>query len=188
MQFISELNVQFRNELFDSKEISYKVESMSFAKPKKSIPFEFILDELEKLYPRIKPMFGAHGIYVEDKIVFIVREKTEHLRDNGVWLATTLEHHDSLRRDFPNIRSIEIFGPGPSGWQNLPVDSDDFESAVLRACELVLQGDLRIGKIPKSKLRRKKSSSTSRSAKKSKTQLKQVLPKKKLSTQKKKTV
>ncbi|MBA3706177.1 MAG: hypothetical protein H0W84_09845 [Bacteroidetes bacterium] len=47
------------------------------------------------------------------------------------------------------MRSIKIFGPGTSGWQILPVDADDFETSVNRVCELILKGDVRIGKIPK---------------------------------------
>jgi hypothetical protein len=35
-----------------------------------------------------------------------------------------------------------------TGWQVLPVDAPDFEEAVLRACDLVLAGDPRIGKVP----------------------------------------
>jgi hypothetical protein len=38
----------------------------------------------------------------------------------------------------------------------LQVDADDFESSVMRACELVLHGDLRIGKVPKPKKKKKK--------------------------------
>jgi len=29
---------------------------------------------------------------------------------NGVWLATTEEHHESLRREFRNMRSIQVLG------------------------------------------------------------------------------
>ena len=68
--------------------------------------------------------------------------------DNGVWLATTEEHHQSLRGEFPNMRSIRLFGKEVTGWQVLPADAQDFEEAALRACELVLGGDPRIGKVP----------------------------------------
>jgi hypothetical protein len=68
--------------------------------------------------------------------------------DNGVWLATTEEHHQSLRREFPDMRSIQVFGKKVTGWQVLPADAKDFEEAALRACELVLAGDPRIGKVP----------------------------------------
>ena len=66
----------------------------------------------------------------------------------GVCLATTEEHHQSLRREFPNMRSIQEFGKRVTGWQVLPADAKDFEEAALRACELVLAGDPRIGKVP----------------------------------------
>jgi hypothetical protein len=91
------------------------------------------------------------ALYVDDKIVLILRDKDTEKQDNGVWLATTQEHHVSLKKEFPIMRSISIFGPGPSGWQNLPADSEDFEEAVLRACKFVLKRDPRIGKVPAKK-------------------------------------
>lgn len=123
---------------------------------KKSIPFEFVLENLDDLNVHTKPMFGALGVYLQNKIVFILRERPTSPEDNGVWLATTPEHHHSLQRDFPNMRSIALFGPGVTGWQILPADADDFEESVLKACELIRLGDERIGKIPKVKLRKKK--------------------------------
>jgi hypothetical protein len=93
-------------------------------------------------------MFGCLAVYVQEKIVFILREKADSIIDNGVWLATTREHHESLRREFPNMRSIRVLGKDVTGWQLLPSDAPDFEQAAMRACELVLAGDPRIGKIP----------------------------------------
>ena len=86
--------------------------------------------------------------YVEDKIVLILRDKRDKTSDNGVWLATTEEHHESLRREFPNMRSIQVLGKKVTGWQVLPVDAPDFEEAALRACELIIARDPRIGKVP----------------------------------------
>lgn len=57
-----------------------------------------------------------------------------------------------MAKDFPMMRSIEIFGPGPTGWQVLPLESESFESDVLKACELVLRGDVRLGKVPKARI------------------------------------
>jgi hypothetical protein len=82
------------------------------------------------------------------KIVLILRDKRDATADNGVWLATTAEHHESLRREFPNMRSIQAFGTKVTGWQILPVDAPDFEEAALRACELIVAKDPRIGKVP----------------------------------------
>ena len=93
-------------------------------------------------------MLGCLAVYVEDKIVLILRDKRDKTSDNGVWLATTEEHHESLRREFPNMRSIQVLGKKVTGWQVLPVDAPDFEEAALRACELIIARDPRIGKVP----------------------------------------
>jgi hypothetical protein len=101
-------------------------------------------------------MFGCLAVYVGDKIVLILRDKRDGTPDNGVWLATTEEHHESLRREFPNMRSVYIFKKEVTAWQVLPADAVDFEEAALHACELVLARDPRIGKVPKRRAARAK--------------------------------
>jgi hypothetical protein len=118
---------------------------------KKSIPFEFVLENLGRIDFTVKAFFGCHSIYVGDKILLTLRNKKEHTDDNGVWIATEQAHHASLQKLFPNMRSIKVFGGSSSNWQILPVDADDFEESVLLACELILKNDLRIGKIPAKK-------------------------------------
>lgn len=119
---------------------------------KKKIPFDWVLSELESLGPTTNPMFGCTAIYVDEKIVFILRERPNNSEDNGVWLATTREHHASLRKELPSLRSIGVLGGGgETGWQILPASESDFEDEVLRACAMVLREDPRIGKIPKPK-------------------------------------
>jgi hypothetical protein len=122
-------------------------------KPRKTIPFEFVLDALAPLEPRTNPMFGCLAVYVGPKIVLILRDKPGVSADNGVWLATTKDHHESLRGEFPHMRSIQAFGVEVTGWQVLPADAPDFEEAALRACDLIAARDLRIGKVPKPKRR-----------------------------------
>ena len=130
---------------------------MAYAvKRRKPIPFEFVLDALSPLEPRTNPMFGCLAIYVGPKIMLILRDKGDAHPDTGVWLATTVEHHESLRRDFPHMRSISVFGKDVTGWQVLPAGAPDFEEAALRAVDLVIARDPRIGKIPKTKKPRKK--------------------------------
>jgi len=124
------------------------------ARRRKAVPYEFVLDALAALAPRTHPMFGCLAIYVGDKIVLILRDKPGSPADNGVWLATTPQHHESLRREFPNMRSIQVFGKPVTGWQVLPADARDFEQAALHACELVAAGDPRIGKVPKPRRRK----------------------------------
>ncbi len=93
-------------------------------------------------------MFGCLAVYVEDKIVLILRDRKDSPADNGVWVATTAEHHASLRRDFPRMRSIQLLGKGLTNWQILPLDAPDFEESALRVCRLILARDDRIGKLP----------------------------------------
>ena len=96
-------------------------------------------------------MFGCLAVYVKDKILFVLRDKrNETSDDDGMWLATTVEHHESLWQDFPNMRSIRVLGKKVTGWQLLPADAPDFEEAALRACEFIQTGDPRIGKVPAS--------------------------------------
>lgn len=118
-----------------------------------TVPFAFVLDELETLGPYTRPMFGCTAVYVDDKIVFALRERPTGRADNGVWVATVREHHASLRAEMPSLRSITVFGIGESGWQVLPVDAPDFEESVSHACSLVRSRDPRVGKVPKPRKR-----------------------------------
>lgn len=121
----------------------------------KKIPFDFVLEELDRLNPTVKPMFGCFAIYVGEKMVLMLRQSAEHTNDNGVWIASPLEHHASLKKIFPCMRSVSVLGSGETVWQNIPADEDDFEELVLKACALVRKGDERIGKIPKAKKKKK---------------------------------
>jgi hypothetical protein len=131
------------------KQISLELEPIFFASAKrKAVPHEFVLEAIAQLSPRTRPMFGCLAVYVKNKIVLILRCKGDQTADNGVWLATTKEHHESLRHEFPHMRSIQVLGKKVTGWQVLPDDAPDFEEAALRACELIVAGDPRIGKVP----------------------------------------
>ena len=126
-------------------------EAVLEGKQRKSAPHEFVIDALAALAPVTRAMFGCLAVYVEDRIVLILRDRKDSPADNGVWLATTAEHHASLRREFPRMRSIRLFGTPATHWQVLPVDAPDFEESALRACELIRAHDPRIGKVPRSR-------------------------------------
>jgi hypothetical protein len=117
-------------------------------KRRKPVPHGFVLDAIAPLVPWTRSMFGCLAVYVEDKIVLILRDKQVGTEDNGVWLATATEHHQSLRGEFPNMRSVRLLKKKVTDWQVLPADAQDFEEAAQHACELVLAHDPRIGKVP----------------------------------------
>jgi hypothetical protein len=124
-------------------------EALAKKVPAKKVPFAFVLDELAAVDPVTRPMFGTVAVYVGPRIVMALRDRGGD--DDGVWIATTAEHHASLRKELPSLRSITVFGEGESGWQVLPAEGDGFEDEALRACELVRRGDPRVGKVPKAK-------------------------------------
>jgi hypothetical protein len=123
----------------------------SASKTSKVIPFDFVIEHLHTADPLVKQMFGCYSIYLKDKIVLALRRRDDFTQDNGVWIATTREHHESLRRVLPSLRTISLFGVSDSGWQIIPEEGDRFEEEVTIACDLILKGDPRIGKIPKAK-------------------------------------
>ncbi len=125
-------------------------------KPRQAVPHEFVIEALDAVAPVTRAMFSCVAVYVGEKIVFALRDRPNAADDNGVWLATSHEHHESLRGEFPNMRSIGVLGKPDTGWQLLPAAASDFESAALRACDLVLARDPRIGKVPKSRVKKAK--------------------------------
>jgi hypothetical protein len=122
-----------------------------------AIPFEFVLEQLFSLDPQVRPMFGCHAVYVGPKIMLTLRNKKgEHVEDNGIWISTKAEHHASLKKIFPSMRSIKVLANGAeTNWQILPVDADDFEESAITLCDLILNNDPRIGSIPKPKKKKR---------------------------------
>ncbi|MGP8215952.1 MAG: hypothetical protein ACLQQ4_10345 [Bacteroidia bacterium] len=125
----------------------------------KNIPFYFVVDYLVPAEPRVRPFFGCYSVYIGDKIIFVLRDKKTYPECNGVWIATSHEHHKSLKKELPSMCSVTVLNDGAgrdTGWQMLRADDDNFEPLVIKACELILHGDPRIGKIPKPRKKRKK--------------------------------
>ena len=120
------------------------------------VPHQFVLDAIAEINPTTRAMFGALAIYVGDKIVFILRDRPNDPDANGVWLAIPAECQQSLRADFPNAGPVRVIGKEISGWWLLAIGADDFEASALHACELVIKRDPRIGNVPRSKKRQRK--------------------------------
>ena len=115
---------------------------------------DFILDYLYPLVPRIKNMFGNHSIYIGEYIYLATRNSEKNTLDNGIWIGTKLEHHESLKAEFPSITHLRFYKI--KKWLLLPVDAADFEEVAIALCELIKAGDPRIGVLPKPKKKKKK--------------------------------
>ncbi|MDT4896528.1 MAG: hypothetical protein QOH25_1605 [Acidobacteriota bacterium] len=116
---------------------------------KRQAPFQFVLDELFPIRPTIKQMFGFTYIYLDEKLLVSLRESAKQPQYNGVWLYTQAEHIESLRREFPQLprRCFWKSLKSGSGWVILASTLEDFEECAFRACELILRGDQRIGRV-----------------------------------------
>jgi hypothetical protein len=110
-----------------------------------------VIEQLYALDPIVKPMFGCHAIYIQNKIVLMLRCKEDFSDDNGVWVSIAPPYKTELKEEIPTLRSIGLFGKMNTTWQNIPQSSDTFEEDIMRVCELILKHDQRIGKIPKAK-------------------------------------
>ena len=134
-------------------------------KPKrKSPPYPFVLEALAPLHPEVRPMFSAHAVYTQDKLILWLRDSPKSSRDNGLWLVlsedgfsefalseTTGPSGKTLKKDFPSLREIELLSGQIQHWLLIPSDSPTFEQESLHACDLLLAHDPRLGRIPKSR-------------------------------------
>ena len=113
----------------------------------RKLPFSFVLEEIVSLRPTLKSLFGATYVYLDDKLLFSLREGVRHLSTDGIWIFTSAEHLDSLRREFPGLPRGQFWRSGDKGWVVLASRLEDFEEYAFKACELVLKGDKRIGRV-----------------------------------------
>lgn len=120
-------------------------------RPKKKVPFSFVLDELDSLSVVLRPMFGSVMVYLGEKMVLFLCERDEKPFQKGIWVATTPEHLESLAREFSMPFNEQPSKIGNSSWLAIPAEAVEFERQALRVCELILNGDPRVGHLPKPK-------------------------------------
>jgi hypothetical protein len=133
-------------------------------RPKRAVAYPFVLDQLAALSPTTRAMFGATAVYLDERVVFLLRKKGD--ADDGVWLSYEPEVEAEVLALLPRLQRIEVLG-NVRCWRKLAASSDSFEDDVMQACKLLRAGDTRLGKLP-DRLKRK-SSSKSKSEKKSAT-------------------
>ena len=124
------------------------------AKPKPKLPHPFVLEALAPLSPEVRRMFSGFAVYIGNRLLMMLRDHPKYPHDNGIWLVLSegIDPADaSLRRDLPSLRSIQMLGNKISHWLLIPSDRADFEVVALRACDLILHHDPRLGRIPQSR-------------------------------------
>jgi hypothetical protein len=114
---------------------------------KRQSPFPFVLEELSSLRPTVKSLFGSTNVYLGGKLLFSMRDSVKHPSTNGIWVYTTAEHLDSLAKEFPELPRRQLWRSGNNGWVVLASKLEGFEEYAFKACELVLNGDKRVGRV-----------------------------------------
>lgn len=121
-------------------------------KPNKTaFPFPFVLDELMPLRPIVKRAFGFTYIYLDEVLLCGLRDSVQRPSSNGIWLFTTTEHVESLVREFPELPRRCLWRSGKNAWIILASRLEYFEEYAFKTCELILNGDRRIGRLSRSK-------------------------------------
>ncbi len=120
--------------------------------PMKQVPFPFVLDELQSIRPTIKRAFGFTYIYLDEKLLCGLRNSLKQPGSNGVWLFTTTEHVDSLGKEFPQLPRRYLWRSGKNAWVILASRLENFEEYAFKACELILNGDGRVGRLTRGKI------------------------------------
>lgn len=119
---------------------------------KKQVPFPFILEEIASLRPTIKTVFGFTYVYLEEKLLFSLRDDPKQRGTNGMWLFTETEHAASLAKEFPDLPKRQFWRSGKNCWVVLASRFENFEEYAFHACELILNGDQRIGRLTRGAL------------------------------------
>jgi hypothetical protein len=117
----------------------------------KSVPFPFILNELEPIRPVVKQMFRFTHVYLDDKLLCSLRQSLKQPATNGMWLYTTTEHIESLAREFPDLPRRSLWRGKGKAWVVLASKLPGFEEYAFKACQLILQHDRRIGRLSRGK-------------------------------------
>ena len=111
------------------------------------VPYDFVLRALFPLRPAIKKLLGCYGLYNNKKLLLLLRETTVSPEFNGVFVATMPEFFKDLQTEIHTSRMIDFDLDGSKdSWIFISEDLETFEQKVIQACEMIKNGDERIGK------------------------------------------
>ena len=122
----------------------------------KEPPFDFIFDYLLRIELEVKPFFGMFAIYSNNKLLLLLRERTNQPEMNGIWIATVGDGAKTLKKELPGSVILFERKSKKDEWLLIPPDADTFERSAISVCELIVHRDPRIGRIPKPRAKKKR--------------------------------
>ena len=111
-----------------------------------TIPYSFVLNYLYPVRPRVVKMLGGYALYVGKKMLLFLRDKDTQLEFNGVFVATHPEHFAALQKEIHTSKMDFDFDGSYNSWIFISEDLENFDAKVKKACEMIKNGDDRIGK------------------------------------------
>ncbi|MEJ7826786.1 MAG: hypothetical protein WKF91_01270 [Segetibacter sp.] len=111
-----------------------------------NVPYSFILSFFFPVRPVIKKMLGCYGLFVNKKLVVLLRERDNQPEFNGVFIATQPEYFDELSNELHSSNMDFDIDGAEYTWIFISEDLEDFKDKVKKAAELIKNGDQRIGK------------------------------------------
>jgi hypothetical protein len=111
------------------------------------LPYDFVLKELYPLRPKIKKMLGCYALMNDKQLLMLLRDREQNPEFNGVFIATRLVFFEELQKEIHTSKMEFDLDGDERSWIFISEDLDDFEQKVKKACEMIRNGDERIGKI-----------------------------------------
>lgn len=110
------------------------------------IPYSFVLQALYPLRPTVQKMLGAYGVYLENKLIMFLRDRENQPEFNGIFIATQPQYFLELQQQIHASKMKFDLDGSADSWLFISEDLDDFKDKVIKACEMIKNGDERIGK------------------------------------------
>ena len=117
-----------------------------------ALPFPFLIDELSPLRLTVKRVFGFTYLYLDEILLCALRDNAKKPNSNGMWLFTTLDYVEQLGKEFPELPKRYLWRSGRNAWVILPSRLEQFEEYAFKACEMIMNGDRRIGRVSRAKI------------------------------------
>lgn len=111
------------------------------------LPYDFVIRALYPTRLKVKKLLGGYGLYHKTKLLLFLRDRNVDLEFNGVFVATIPEFFSDLQNEIhiSQMKDFDLDGSRNS-WIFISEDLQDFEEKVTIACNLIKNGDERIGK------------------------------------------
>jgi hypothetical protein len=110
------------------------------------VPYDFVLKELYPFRPRIRKMLGCYALLKDTTLLMLLRDKESQLEFNGVFVATQPAYFTALQEEIHTSKMEFDLDGEENSWIFISEDLDNFEQKVKKACEMIKNGDERIGK------------------------------------------